>query len=82
MIKIVTAIYDSKCEAYSAPSLFKTRGEAMRAWIEAVKDEKSPMFKHPEDYTMFEIGTYDEEKGVFNNSKAPYSYGTAHTLVN
>jgi len=56
----VFAIYDSKAEAYGKPFHYNSRGEAIRGFQEALKDEKTTFAKYPADFTMFEIGEYDE----------------------
>ena len=57
------AIYDSKAELYLQPFFMRSRGEALRAWTDSVNDEKAPFHRYPADYTLFEIGTYDESSG-------------------
>lgn len=74
MIKIVS-VYDSKAEAYMQPGYAGTRGAAIRSFSDAINDPKSTIAKHPADYTLFEIGEFDELKGVLHPAKTPISYG-------
>lgn len=60
---LVLSVYDSKVEAYMAPWYARARGEAIRSFEEACNDGKSMMSKHPGDYTLFQIGEFDEKKG-------------------
>lgn len=72
------AVYDSKVNVYEQPFPMRTRGEALRSWVDIVNDNKTKFNKHPEDFTLMELGEYDEEKGVFlNNHTGPVSIGVA-----
>lgn len=66
-------IYDAKAAAYLQPMFFKSTPEAIRAFGDACNDEKSAFHMHAEDYTLFEIGTYDDEKAEFTSLKVPFS---------
>lgn len=58
------AIYDSKADAYMAPFFFAATGLAIRAFIRLVNDEQSEVCRFPADYTLFEIGTFEQADGV------------------
>lgn len=77
MVNLIFAVYDSKAQAYSNPHTFTTRGIAARNWEASVVDEKSPYNKYPEDFTFFELGSYDTESGMLLPLKTPVSMGTA-----
>lgn len=58
-------IYDSKSESYQVPFFHKSIGTVERDITDVVNnDSKSPYYKWPEDYTLFEIGSWDESTGV------------------
>lgn len=71
------AVYDSKVEAYMTPFFMRSRGEALRAWETTVNDEKSSMHRYPSDYTLFEIGEYDELCGIATSHASKVSLGLA-----
>jgi hypothetical protein len=73
----VFAVYDSKVEAYLSPFYMRTRGEAMRAWEATVMDTKNDFYKYPSDYTLFQLGMYDDSNGRFECLETPASLGTA-----
>lgn len=56
-------VYDSKVESYLRPFFMQTPAEAIRAFKETVNDGQSAFSKHPEDYTLLEVGTFDESTG-------------------
>lgn len=61
MLKMFT-VYDSKAETYLRPFSMRSTGEAIRGFITTLNDEQSEMSKYPADFTLFELGTYDETK--------------------
>lgn len=65
MIKRVFTIYDEKSEAYLQPFFLDTTGQAIRAITDCVADTNHQFNKHPADYTLFELGTYDDSSGTF-----------------
>lgn len=60
MITNLFTIYDQKAEAYNAPFAFGAVGQALRAFADLVNDKNSNLNKHPADYNLFQIGTYDD----------------------
>lgn len=69
--------YDAKAEYYMTPFLMNTRGEALRAFQDIANDPQSAICKHPEDFSLFEIGEYDSLTGRVENLIAPLSLGKA-----
>lgn len=76
MNKLYT-VYDSKVEAYMKPFFLRNKGEALRSWIEICNDPQSQMFKYPSDFTLFEIGEFDENTGKVTPHKTPTSVAMA-----
>lgn len=70
-------VYDSKVNAYNQPFFMRSRGEATRGWSDTVNDPKTNFNKHPEDFTLFELGEYDDENGVITQYEAKIAVGTA-----
>lgn len=75
-LKIYT-VYDSKVEAYLQPFYVRSKGEAIRAFTETVNDPQSLVGKHPADYTLFEIGEFDDQTAKIKSLAANISLGTA-----
>lgn len=57
------AVYDRKSLVYAPPFYSQTDGSAIRALTDAVADTKSAIGAHPNDYVLFFVGTYDDQKG-------------------
>lgn len=70
------SVYDSKVQAYMNPWIARTVAEAQRSWVQACNDGQSMMSKHPADYTLFQVGEFDEETGEILPLKAHASIST------
>lgn len=64
-------VYDSKAEAYLPMFASQTAGTAIRAFTEAVNDPSHVFGRHAGDYTLFEIGTWNETTAeiIMHNAK-------------
>lgn len=63
----VMSAFDGKLGVFNPPQYFQHLGQALRAWEEVCNNPQSMMCKHPADFVLYEIGTFDEDKGVFSN---------------
>lgn len=75
-MKVLT-VYDSKAEAYLPPFYMRTTAEAIRAYEATCNDPESNMSRYPGDYTLFEIGEWDDEKGHILMYEAKTNLGLA-----
>jgi hypothetical protein len=69
----VFSVYDSKAEGYMQPFFLKTVGEAERALANLVREPDHNFSRYAEDFTLFELGLWDEKKGAFDLHDAPRS---------
>lgn len=63
MIHRMFIIYDKKAGIYNKPFFFVNEHVAQRAAQELIDNGDSQIAQHPEDFTMFEIGEYDDVEG-------------------
>lgn len=70
------SVHDSKAEAFLQPFFDQARGSAIRSFIDAVNEEGHQFNRHADDYTLFEVGVFDQEMGKFEK-KEPVSLGNA-----
>jgi len=73
-------VYDSKSEAWGMPLFYDCRANALRSLTECVNatsDEKNQIAKYPADFTMFEIGEYNQENGVITMYETKVNLGIA-----
>lgn len=73
----VYSVYDSKVECYFPPVYYRARGEAYRAFEDDCRNEKTNLYKHPEDYTFFELGEFDDSNALFTLHEAKIPICTA-----
>ncbi len=81
MTSVICSIYDSKAEAYSQPMYFQSVGQAVRSFSDEANRADSNIGKHPEDYTMFHFGNFDERSGDFKMLEAPVALQKAINVV-
>lgn len=65
MILQVFTVYDHAVQSYLPPFFVRSKGEAIRSFTEAVNAEGNQFNKHAADYTLFALGTYDDDGAVF-----------------
>lgn len=68
----IYSIRDGKGEVYNTPFFQKTHGEAERTFRELANDQKSMIFKYPDDYDLYFIGSYDDTTGVIQPLDTPH----------
>ncbi|AXH78155.1 MAG: nonstructural protein [Microviridae sp.] len=59
----VFSIMDVKAQVYSNPFFMPHTGMATRAFADLVNDGQSNVSKHPGDFTLYQIGTFDDVTG-------------------
>lgn len=80
MIIQAYTVYDAKTEVHMRPWYALTDGEAVRIFSDAVNDPQSPYYKHPQDFHLFAIGSFDDSNATFDNRDAPVNLGGAYTF--
>lgn len=75
MIFKVFSIYDQKAAAYLPPFVLPRAEMAQRSFETAINSDTHQFGEHPEDYTLFELGIWDDET-------AQFQLGTANSLGN
>lgn len=77
----VFSVFDSKVKAFDAPILFRNAAEASRSFATVVNSsdqQQRPKYAmHPEDFTLFEIGTWSDLTGKIEMHAAKISLCTA-----
>lgn len=80
MILKIFAVYDAAIGAYMAPHFLHSRGQALRAFLDMASDPNSQIGKHSADFTLFELGEYDDSNGSFSCA-LPVPLGNALELL-
>jgi len=76
-MKLMFSVYDSAAKFYSDPFYALTKGQALRDFISACNDKNTYLNKHPADYTLFFLGTFDELTGAVQMELTPMALGKA-----
>lgn len=77
----IFAIYDSAGSFYKDPFMINNKGIALREFADACNNKETFLSKHPGDYTLFELGTFDQDTGKFDILPTPVSLGKALEFV-
>lgn len=78
---IAFSVHDSKAEAFIQPFFTPTVAVALRAFGSACNDDTQKFCQYPDDYTLFEIGTFDCDTGTFEPLQKIKSHGLALTFM-
>lgn len=71
MTLMAFAVLDVKADAFSPPFFMAARGMASRAFEDLVRDPQSSLFKHPDDFRLYEVGAFEVESGVMTGLGTP-----------
>lgn len=63
MILEVYSVHDAAVGAFNAPLFFRSRGEAVRSFQNAVTNEASQFRDHAADYSFWKVGLFDDSNG-------------------
>ena len=80
MILKAFAIYDEKSESYSPPFFQQATGLATRMFQDLANDNQSRISKHPTDFTLYQIGTFDDHSAVLTSDQ-PVFLGKASEFI-
>ncbi|QXP08128.1 MAG: nonstructural protein [Arizlama microvirus] len=73
-------VYDAKTESYGVPFFRDFTANALREWSEvasAKSDKNNQISKFPADFTLFEIGEFDQMSGIVRMYESKYNLGLA-----
>lgn len=81
MILKVFSVFDSKAKLFSHPFYCLNSGVAVRSFEQAVNDSNGDFGRWPSDYTLFELGEFDDDTGFISCHSTPVSLGLAVEFV-
>ena len=61
------SVWDQGTESFLRPFTATADGEATRLFKDICNTPDHPMARHPEHYTLYNIGEFDEINGVFHD---------------
>lgn len=79
MLYHIVAVHDQKLEAFARPVFVASEGVAMRSFADEVRRqaENNEMNRHPEDFALYALGTFNDQDGSLNPLSAPRRLMTA-----
>lgn len=66
MIINIYTIFDDKAKIYNKPFYMHNDAVALRALTDLADDPNTDVHKHPEDFVLFKLGTFDDVSGKFD----------------
>jgi hypothetical protein len=71
MILKIFSLFDEKAQTYNTPQYLAHEGEALRMLLTTLDDNKSMVSKFPEDFSLYCLGTFDDNSGKFEGYNEP-----------
>lgn len=71
MIYGVYAIYDSAAHVFTAPTIDMSDASAVRSFQQAIANSGSLMNFKPDDFSLYQVGTFDVETGELEPCNPP-----------
>lgn len=65
------AIKDAALDTFLRPFAANTSQQAARLFQDEINNPQGDMFKHPDDYTLYNLGDWTDETGAFNTHSQP-----------
>ncbi|WNK12775.1 MAG: nonstructural protein [Microvirus sp.] len=76
----IFAVFDSKAAAFMSPFLMNNAAVATRAFQETCNDATTQFNKHPEDFTLYSLGFFEDTLGTFTINDKHLPLVTAASL--
>ena len=73
----VCAVFDVKVGVFFQPFFARSRGEALRSFVDQAQQEGHVFQKHPGDFSLFVLASWLEDNGSFENEVPAVNLGTA-----
>lgn len=71
MVKQVYSFHDSKVCVYHQPMILLNDSEARRLAADCVADPQTPMARHPADFRLVRIASFDDNSGMLSPLDVP-----------
>lgn len=77
----IFCLYDSKANYFGTPFFSENVGEVLRDFETVSNDRQTKVGLYPQDFTLFELGTYDKLTAKFELHLTPYALASAIQYV-
>lgn len=75
------AVRDVKADAFGAPMSIATKGLALRSFSDACLQPNSELGRYPEDYMLYELGSYEPNSGKIDANALPVFLASATDVI-
>lgn len=78
-------VHDSKTDSYGIPFFRDFTANALREWAEVAsntEDKQNQIAKYPGDFSLFEVGEFDQSTGVLSLYEVKFNHGLASEHAN
>lgn len=65
MLMIMCCVRDRGTDSFGNPFSVVAVGQAVRGFSDEINKAGSDLNRHPEDYDLYHLGTYDTDTGLF-----------------
>lgn len=68
---VIVSVKDAAAQAFGRPVFVHTQGLAVRSFRDEInrKAADNEMYKHPEDYDLYVVGSFDDASGLLTARK-------------
>lgn len=85
MLYVVVCVKDTASDVFSQPQYVAHVNQALRGFTDQVNEkpvsEQNLVARHPSDFFLFELGTFDDVTGKFSLLESPRQVARAADLV-
>nr|QJB19083.1 MAG: nonstructural protein [Microvirus sp.] len=78
---IALSVFDKKAEFFGPPMFARNVNEGRRSFLDACNDAQSYLSKHPDDYVLYAVGTFDESTGLLSASSPAFHVADGSILI-
>lgn len=75
------SVFDKKASAYGVPFFEKNAGMALRSFEQLVGDDRSLVYKYPEDFALYQLADFDDNSGLLVSNENPVHVANATEFV-
>nr|QJB19204.1 MAG: nonstructural protein [Microvirus sp.] len=76
------SIYDEVIQSYYAPFQCINEKDAIRTLSQVLLDKKSKLFLSHQDYSLYHVGSFNDQDGQFSNITPPFLVTRCTQIVN
>jgi len=81
MVLKIFCVFDQKAKAYLPPFCMTNEAVACRVFADCVNDQGHAFGRNPKDYTLFEMGEFDDGSGTLESHQVPLVVGSGLEFV-